>query len=434
MNWHPVVRSDKFGSLLRSAAQRVGDTQAIEVAKAAAARQTAYPDSIHWQGYSIAQGFSGLAIASAYFGAYFPNDDWENIGHRYLLQAVRSWEESHGRPLGLFAGLSGVAFAADSLSKGGTRYGKLLAKIDSHLAPGVVAQCDKLRQQAPGCSVSQFDAISGLAGIGVYLMNHRQNPGLAAALESVLLTFVHLSEETSGLPRWHSPPALLDKNMLERFPSGNINLGLAHGISGPLALMSKALNSGVHADGLEEAVNRISQRLCAAQLTDECGVGWPDAVSLVNTENLHGLLPSRPAWCYGSAGVARALWLAGTALGNAQYQELALRVMDAAYARLRAMSVKLPATFCHGLSGLLQITLRFQHDTGLDVFSREAGVLTEQIRSSYDPETPLGFYCVEPGNRRVDNPGMLDGSPGVVMTLLAATGSVEPAWDSLFLI
>lgn len=434
MNWHPVVRADKFGSLLRNAAHRIGDKEAIEAAKAAAARQTAYPDSIHWQGYSIAQGFSGLAIASAYFGAYFPNDDWENIGHRYLLQAVRSWEESRGRPLGLFAGLSGVAFAADSLSKGGTRYGKLLAKIDNHLSPGVAAECDKLRQQGPGCSVSQFDVISGLAGIGVYLMNRRQNADLVAALESVLKTFVHLSGEAAGRPRWHSPPALLDKNMLERFPAGNINLGLAHGISGPLTLMSKALNSGVSVEGLEESVDRIAQCLCAAQLNDEGGVGWPDAVSLVNDGNQRSLLSNRPAWCYGSAGVARALWIAGAALGKVQYQELALRAMEAAYARLKAGPTNLPATFCHGLSGLLQITLRFQHDTGLEVFSREADILADQILLTYDPKTPLGFYCVEPGNHRVDNPGLLDGAPGVVMTLLAATGSAEPVWDRLFLI
>lgn len=265
-------------------------------------------------------------------------------------------------------------------------------------------------------------------------MNRRQDSKLAAALESVLETFVHLSEETAGLPRWHSPSALLDKNMLERFPGGNINLGLAHGISGPLALMSKASSSGIHVDGLEEAINRIARCLCAAQLTDEWGVGWPDAIPLVGGENQHGMISNRPAWCYGSAGVARALWLAGTALEKVQYQDLALRGMEAVYVRLNASAMKLPATFCHGLAGLLQITLRFQHDTGLDVFSREAGVLAEQILSSYDPETPLGFYCVEPGNRRVDNPGMLDGAPGVVMTLLAATGSVEPTWDSLFLI
>ncbi len=421
-------------SVLRDASERIGDKRAVDTAMASSVLQTAYPESIHWQGYSVAQGFAGLAIASAYFGACFPDGDWDAVGHRYLLQAVRSAEESHGLPLGLFAGLSGVGFAADALSKGGVRYRNLLAKIDGNLAPRVLAQCNKLRQQSPGCSVNQFDAISGLSGIGVYLMNRRGDSEVAEALDAVLRCFVQLSTETRGLPWWHSPAALLDKNMLKRFPAGNINLGLAHGISGPLALMSKALSAGIGVDGLQGAVDRVARYLNGEKRIDKWGPGWPDAVSLTCGDEHIGLVSNRPAWCYGSAGVARALWLAGSALGEARYQELALQGMEAVYARLNSTPSNLPPTFCHGLSGLLQITLRFQHDTGLDVFSREAGVLTEQILGSFDPEAPMGFYSVEPGNRRVDNPGLLDGAPGVVMTLLAATGAYEPHWDKLFLI
>jgi hypothetical protein len=34
----------------------------------------------------------------------------------------------------------------------------------------------------------------------------------------------------------------------------------------------------------------------------------------------------------------------------------------------------------------------------------------------------------------VDQPGLLDGAPGVILALLAASTDVEPIWDRLFLL
>jgi len=91
-------------------------------------------------------------------------------------------------------------------------------------------------------------------------------------------------------------------------------------------------------------------------------------------------------------------------------------------------------TFCHGVAGLMQITLRFAHDTGLPQFREAAQALGSQLLSLYDPKTLLGYYSLEPGGNRVDQPGLLDGVPGVVLVLLAAATDVEPAWDRLFLL
>ena len=34
----------------------------------------------------------------------------------------------------------------------------------------------------------------------------------------------------------------------------------------------------------------------------------------------------------------------------------------------------------------------------------------------------------------IDQPGLLEGSPGIALVLLAAATSVEPTWDRLFLL
>jgi hypothetical protein len=89
---------------------------------------------------------------------------------------------------------------------------------------------------------------------------------------------------------------------------------------------------------------------------------------------------------------------------------------------------------CHGVAGLLQVVLRFWHDTGLDVFAVGAAELADQLLAVYEPTRPLGFAAMEPGRNPVDRAGLLDGAPGVALALLAAATDTEPTWDRAFLL
>ncbi|WP_277752743.1 lanthionine synthetase LanC family protein [Streptomyces sp. L2] len=75
--------------------------------------------------------------------------------------------------------------------------------------------------------------------------------------------------------------------------------------------------------------------------------------------------PARSAWCYGAPGVAHALWLAGTALGDHDLHDVATEAMAAVLRRPAHMRFIDSPTFCHGVAGLLQIVLRFAHATRL---------------------------------------------------------------------
>ena len=110
-----------------------------------------------------------------------------------------------------------------------------------------------------------------------------------------------------------------------------------------------------------------------------------------------------------------------------------VRRQSSANAQVAARLIDSP-TFCHGVSGLLQITLRFARDTGLPAFADAAAELTGQLLDLYEPDTLTGYRNIEPEDRRVDNPGLLDGAPGVMMTMLAAATEQEPVWDRAFLL
>ena len=143
---------------------------------------------------------------------------------------------------------------------------------------------------------------------------------------------------------------------------------------------------------------------------------------------------SRAAWCYGTPGIARALWLAGTARGRSEWCNLAIDAMAAVYRRPMPDRQITSPTFCHGVSGLLQVTLRFANETGLPLFEEAAQDLTKWLLSAFEPDAIMGFRNWEPGGTRVDQPGLLEGAAGVLLTMLAAATDVEPSWDRAFLI
>ena len=447
--WQPVLTGTEADEAVRAAldaaARLVGPAE-VERAAAATAAQTAFPRSAHWVGYTISQGYAGLAMLWAYLDACFPEQDWDLTGKQHLALAVRAAEAGPTPPPGLFGGLSGLAFSAWQLSRQGTRYGRLLDTLDAAVAQGAIALAEGVRAWRDGVTVGEFDAISGLSGIGAYLLCRGGRPGVDAALREVTAALAHLTGEENGLPRWHTPEHLLWSEGKEAYPHGNLNCGLAHGVPGVVAFLAMAATAGVEARDLPQAITQVADWLAANRFDDEWGVNWPTAIPLVATETPEGRTlrgadartapdgPSRCAWCYGSPGIARALWLAGEALDRDDYRNLAIAAMEAVYRRPISVRRIGSATFCHGIAGLLAITLRFANDTGRPVFFEQSRVLARQMLEHYRPDSMLGFRNLEVPGHEIDQPGLLEGTPGVALVLLAAATGVEPAWDRLFLL
>jgi hypothetical protein len=250
-----------------------------------------------------------------------------------------------------------------------------------------------------------------------------------------------------GIPNWYTPNDLLGREEIRTlYPQGNLNLGLAHGIPGPLAFLSLAHRARVPVPDLPDAIGHLANWICRHRFDDEWGINWPTAVPVVpnGPESTMRLRvgesnsapggPSRSAWCYGSPGIARALWLAGEALDEDEYRHVAVSAMQAVFRRpIRARQIDSP-TFCHGVAGLLAIALRFANDQDGQLFSNEIADLVRQILDAYQPDSLLGFKNIESSGHQIEQPGLLDGAPGVALVLLAASTNAEPVWDRLFLL
>lgn len=384
-----------------------------------------------WNPLSIAYGYAGLALLFGQLDRCFPHRDWDQVAHSCLVPAARSLEASPRFWItpSLFGGVAGVCFVAHLLSRNGNRYQNLIEKLDVLLIEQAteLLQLESPRVAHPGVCFSDYDLISGPTGVGACLLARENHSDI---FDLLLDRLIFLSESEGGHLRFFVPPELqATERHRELYPHGAVDCGLAHGVPGPLALLALAQIEGIQRPGLCEALRHLAAWMIAQRGEDAWGITWPYAVPFPPNQGT-----SRAAWCYGSPGVARALWLAGCALDDVEARRTAIEAMRAVHIRpFEARGIPSPI-LCHGVAGLLQIALRFANDTGDSFFVEMASGLTRQLIGLFEEKSLVGFRDIDPDGHRVDDPGFLNGAAGVALALLSASTDVEPAWDRILLL
>ncbi len=416
-------------------AERLRDPlQALEVVRLAS-EQSGLPTYTQVPPSYWPRRHAAIALLFGQLDRCFPKHGWDSVAHDYVVLAARSLEDSSFPPESpsLFGGIAGLCFVTRYLSNGGKRYQRLLATLDAILIDQLktVAASDLL---VHGVGPSDYDLISGVTGIGAYLLECSDGAVSTSALNLVLDRLLSLSEVRDGrLGFFVSPHRQPTDRHREQFPDGYTDYGIAHGIPGPLAFLSLTYLCGSSNVGLRETIRRLADWVIKYQTKDTWGVTWPYIISSDGASG-EDSASYRSAWCYGSAGVARVLWLAGSALSDADLQALACETLSAIHRRpVAARGIPSPI-LCHGVAGLLQVALRFVNDSGEESFAVMARELIHQLCDMFESDSALGFRDLEPDGRKVDSPSFLDGATGIALALLAATTNVEPSWDRMLLL
>ena len=379
-----------------------------------------------WRPAELASGLTGVALACGHLGRCTKDSSWDRVAHRYLLEAFGTNRVANARGIGLFDGVSGVAFAAYYLSENGSRYNNLIDAAERELIPRALALSGNVRAVTFGCDFAVFDVVSGLSGVGLYLLCRRDYTVVAPVLDEIVDALIALLLRDISRPAWHTPAQLLPPAMLTQFPHGNLNLGLAHGMPGMLAFLSLCRIAGLDRPRLDEAISTSAKWLFPRALEDEFGLDWPIAVAFSDLSSGN----TQVAWCYGSAGLSRSLWLAATALRDPELGRVAIATLNSVMKRMHHHGMMTNPTFCHGLAGILQMVLRLQNDTGEQLSF--TGELVDALISQYDPDLLLAYQDEGPCGLRADRPGILQGMAGILLVLLAASTECEPAWDRMF--
>lgn len=381
-----------------------------------------------WHPQSLADGHAGVALLLAALAHTDPG--YARAAHAHLTSAVTGVR----RPAreGLYAGLPAVAFAARTAVTKPGEYAALLSKLDDQvalLARKLVAEdAPRVAAGSAGARMAGYDVVAGLAGLGRLLL--AAGPDHRDTTELVLTHLVALTRpvvEPGGrtVPGWWtSDPILLSEP--EGVSGGHFNAGLAHGIPGPLALLSLAHRAGVRVPGQERAIRTIAEWLLARRSPD--GAGWPNIVPLdAELTAASGARPdlaeARTGWCYGTPGVARSLQLAALALKEPEWNRQALAAVAAACDRRDFAD----PTLCHGLAGLTTIVALMAKEPGGDQLATLIPRLTDALAAVADPAHPFLWPAAAPGERTVvHRPGFLDGAAGAALALRHATNPDAP--------
>ncbi|OIJ97769.1 lanthionine synthetase [Streptomyces sp. MUSC 14] len=380
-----------------------------------------------WLTQSLSSGPAGTALLYIE-RAHIGSGTWHQA-HTWIKAATLT-PVSASDTSGLFLGAPALAFTLNcAATANSARYHQALKAVDQHVTVLAHRRVDIANHRAhkgERPTFHEYDVFHGLTGIGAYLL--RRHPG-STALERILAYLVTLTrpvhdDQLGTVPGWwvgHDP----NLTHAPGFPGGHANLGVAHGISGPLLLMARALRHGITVDGQATAIHDVLAWLDQWRQESALGPWWPQHLTLGDLRN--GRLPQngpgRPSWCYGTPGIARAGQSAAIALRDAARRNEYEGAMASCLTDPRQLARLTDTSLCHGWAGVYQTAWRAAHDTATPALHAVLPRLADAL-IRHTPPT---------GGRE---PGLLLGDAGAALALTTAARDAAPAsgWDTCLLI
>ncbi len=351
---------------------------------------------------------------------------WEPV-HRLATAMTREPVHAHPEVTNLFRGAPAVAYTLHTA--GHPAYQPALATLDRSIATLIRCRLEAAHRRMDAGHLArarEYDLINGLTGLGAYLM-HRY--GTHDLLRDTLDYLIRLTQpvrvDNETLPGWWATGSP-DRRHSPRWDGGHAGSGMAHGIAGPLALLSTAMRHGVIVTGHRDAIHTIGAWLDQWQTGQDRHACWPEVINRDDLQNPAAHTgPHRPTWCYGTPGIARAQQIAGHATGDTTRAHLAEQALLGCLTDERQLARITDAGLCHGWAGLAHTAHRAAADTTNNDLTTAARTMTNRMRRHIrEHSTPT-------------DEGFLEGAAGVE---LVDAGSANPAtptrsrWDACLLV
>ncbi len=356
----------------------------------------------------VASGNAGMALLFHYAAMVdAERRQWWEEAAAVRLEASLDGLETVAVGPSLCDGFAGVAWVVECLR-------------DTYFAEDPNEEVDRalvtLVRESP--QLLPFELLYGLGGLGIYGLERARSAVAGAMLiELIVAELVRRARWEDDAVTW-----LLEPQGLLTAEPQTINFGVAHGVGGLLAFLGGATKSSAEARRLLHAAVRGLQREVAA---------FTGASMVPTSRPLGGAaVDARVAWCYGDAGVAAALLAAERADQEADWQELTLAVAQRATERPARECGVVDATICHGSAGLALLFCRLaQSSTDAALLERARYWVADTLARRREGHGVSGYVPWSPDGAVAASAGLLTGTAGVAMALLAATSEVEPFWD-----
>lgn len=377
---------------------------------------------------SLGKGQSGLALLYTWLARTGRTPQAEVLARQCLDRAVEA-VSTQAMNASLWGGFTGVAWAAELVDR-------LLDAEEDDRSEAVDDALLRLLSRADRWP-APYDLVVGLTGIGVYALQRYPRPVAIECLRRVVeLLHECARHDEHGLYWWTPPTEILDQEDRKLYPSGRVDLGVAHGVAGPIALLGSICGAGAELATARPLLDGAVRWLLAHSVATEAGPTFPVWVAPSFQPS-----PARCAWCYGDPGIAAALLMAARGVDDAGWEQAAVALACRAAERPASETGVVNASFCHGAAGLAHLYNRMYQATGEPKLGRAALYWLERTLDFYRLAKDNGGSWVrgswDPGQRErwtwtgID---VVDGAAGVALVLLAAATSVEPTWDGMFLV
>lgn len=372
-------------------------------------------------GAGPAGGSTGLALLFANLERLKPGQGYDSAAKRHIDRAVDQVGTSPMSPA-LFGGFTGVAWAMDLLNVD-KHEGDPCTEIDEVIL--------NYLQTSPWPAI--YDLVGGLVGYGVYALQRRNAPNGSSMLDAVLDRLEELAVDQPGGRTWLTPVHLLPPWQAEINPQGYYNLGLAHGVPGVITVLAQA----IALDRATETTRSLLDGAVAWLLAQQHPVNPRGCFNtVVPVDSGKEVTGSRLAWCYGDLGLSVALLWSARLVNRPDWEAKALEVALVAAERSFETSGCMDAGLCHGAAGNALIFNRLYQATRLPAF-QDAAIKWYRYTLQFRGSSGFGgFQTWRGGEGKAENPwsdhaGLLEGSCGIALSLLAGLSSHEPSWDAL---
>lgn len=350
----------------------------------------------------------------------------------YLQELLNSIKLNSTNNISLCYGFTGYVYTLEFLSQNCKGYEKLLDTLETIL---LALTKDRLSEIKRSNIVKEeyFDVIQGVSSVARYLLSKEKLTSEQRVLVKEILNY--LADLINNDPTIYAE-YMPNEKLRKKFPSGYINLGVAHGILGPLyvlALGFKKFDMTQYLLSIEKGLSYYERSF----FTNKIGkiIGWNGRVSdAVENEGFR----FNSSWCYGSLGMARVLYNIAKIIDSRKFREMATDVFTSSIDYINSSEI-LNNAICHGRSGIMLLFNLMYVDTGKIQFKTISdNLFREIVRAASNSE----YIFVERDvyfrgvnfDKVIDyiDFGLLNGVSGIVLALMAQRTGASSPLDRMF--
>jgi len=397
---------------------------------------------------NLSNGLSGVLAFLGICKSQKLNTEISEICHKYIKTISEKLQNSY-YDLSLYKGITGVIFSIYLSSNNGFEYQNLINTLETHLREEIlrhlILPIEKATNNNYLLHPSSLNLSSGLSGIIAYLTlridSCRENNEILDKCTQTLANYLerNLVHDDKNVPGWYSPYDeslhYLDKH---KYPNGSFALSHAYGISGYLAALTTYLECRQGNQSIFNLVEKLSNWLINVAEKKPDGYFWP--ISASYEEVLKGQYSehlNRDSWFCGIPSIALTLYRVGKLLNKKKFCEFA----EKAYLSLFEKNFKdwnlIATQLFYGRAGVLLTTHRMALLTNNQFLINQRSKLEDELLRYYNPSNLFGFRSVETtegGNFSwEDNPGLLFGASGTILTLMTINNPEFENWDRILL-